>query len=319
MAAWVATRCHLPNGQARRLVRRGRELRHLPACAGAWLEGAVTGAQVDAIAALRRPATEEALARDEALLVDQARRLRFESFTRVTAYWEQFADPDGTEATEEERRSRRDAYLASSFGGMWLGQVTLDPVAGSIVSGELERLEGGLFESDWREAGDAFGREPTPGELARTPSQRRADALVEMATRSRTAPSDGKRPAPLFSVLVDYPTAAGRICELADGTVVSPGALVAWLDRALLERAVFGPEGRVEVGVTTRLFTGATRRAIELRDRQCTHPYCDRPPSECEIDHIVPYSLGGPTTQANGRLLCGFHNRLRTQRPPPDG
>jgi hypothetical protein len=118
-------------------------------------------------------------------------------------------------------------------------------------------------------------------------------------------------------VLVDFPTAAGRICELADGSVVSPGSLVPWLDRAHLERAVVGPEGRVEVGVTTRLFTGATRRAIELRDRECTHPYCDRSPSECEADHIIPYSAGGPTTQANGRLLCGFHNRLRNQRPPP--
>jgi hypothetical protein len=316
-ASWLATRCHLPTGQARRLVRRGRELRHLPVCAEAWCDGAISAAHVDTIAALRRPATEEALARDEAMLVGQATRLRFESFTRATAYWEQFADPDGTEAGAEERRGRRDAYLAASFDGMWLGKITLDPLAGSIVSGELERLEEGLFASDWAQARDVLGREPTTGDLARTPGQRRADALVEMATRSRTTPADGKRPAPLFSVLVDFPTAAGRICELADGSVVSPGSLVPWLDRAHLERAVFGPDGRVEVGVTTRLFTGATRRAIELRDRECTHPYCDRSPSECEADHIIPYSAGGPTTQANGRLLCGFHNRLRNQRPPP--
>ena len=35
------------------------------------------------------------------------------------------------------------------------------------------------------------------------------------------------------------------------------------------------------------------------------------------IDHIVPYSEGGPTTQDNGSLLCAFHNRLRNIRPPP--
>jgi hypothetical protein len=33
----------------------------------------------------------------------------------------------------------------------------------------------------------------------------------------------------------------------------------------------------------------------------------------------VPYAEGGPTTQENGRLLCGFHNRLRSQWPKPDG
>jgi 5-methylcytosine-specific restriction endonuclease McrA len=73
------------------------------------------------------------------------------------------------------------------------------------------------------------------------------------------------------------------------------------------------------VGTTTRLFTGATRRAIEVRDRECTHPYCDQRLEDCEVDHIVPYAAGGPTTQENGRLLCPFHNRLRSQPPGPDG
>ena len=63
-----------------------------------------------------------------------------------------------------------------------------------------------------------------------------------------------------------------------------------------------------------RLFTGGTRRAIELRDRICTHPYCYEPAENCQADHIEPYAVGGPTTQENGRLLCGFHNRLRNQR-----
>jgi 5-methylcytosine-specific restriction endonuclease McrA len=91
------------------------------------------------------------------------------------------------------------------------------------------------------------------------------------------------------------------------------------LDEAYIERAVYRPDNRVEVSETTRLFTGATRRAIELRDRQCTHPYCDLPASACQADHIIPYTEDGPTTQENGRLLCGFHNRLRNGRPPPPG
>ncbi len=316
-AAWLATRCRLPKDHARRLVRRGRELRHLPVCAEAWSDGAITAAHVDVISGLRRRSTEDALARDEAMLVGQARTLRYESFTRALAYWEQLADPDGVEKDYEERRNRRDVYLESSFGGMWLGKITLDPISGAIVADELERLERQWFEADWAEARTVLGREPTVAELSRTSSQRRADALVEMATRSRTAPADGRRPAPLFSVLVGYETIHGRTCELARGTVVSPGSLIAWLDEAYLERVVFEPGRRVEISPMARLFTGATRHAIELRDRECTHPYCDRAAADCEVDHIVPYAAGGPTTQENGRLLCPFHNKLRNQRPPP--
>jgi hypothetical protein len=275
---------------------------------------------VDVLIGLSRPVTEDALARDEEVLVGEACTLRHDQFVRLAAYWEQLADPDGAEAEGRARVDHRDAYLVQTMDKMWLGQLTLDDLSGTIVAGELNRLEHTLFEADWAEAKETLGREPTVDQLARTSGQRRADALVEMATRSKTAPADGRRPAPLFTVLVDFETTiCGRICELAQGAVVTPGSLLPWLDRAYLERAVFGPQGRVQVGTTARLFTGATRRAIELRDRGCTHPYCQDPVGACEVDHIVPYARGGPTTQENGRLLCGFHNRLRNQRPPPDG
>ncbi len=315
--AWLTARCRLPRSQARAQVRRGRALRHLPACARAWVDGDITGAQVDVIAALRDEGTEDALARDEGMLVAQARSLRYDLFVRAAAYWKQLADPDGTDHDAERCRAGRDVYLANSFEGMWLGKMSLDPISGSIVSTELRRLEQELFDADWADAGAVLGREPLVGELARTPGQRRADALVEMATRSRTAPRGGRRPEPLFTVLVGYETLFGRICELADGTVVAPGALVGHLERADLERAVFTPPRRVEISARTRLFAGATRRAIEVRDRECAHPTCDVPAPACQVDHIQPFAAGGPTTQENGRLLCGFHNRLRNQRPPP--
>jgi Domain of unknown function (DUF222)/HNH endonuclease len=318
-AAWLTTRCRLSGSEARRQVRRGRRLAHLPVCAGAWARGDLTSAQVDVMIGLSREVTEKALSRDEELLVGEACTLRHDQFVRVAAYWEQLADPDGTEAEALAQADRRDVYLAQSLDKMWLGAMTLDPTSGATVAGELNRLEHALFEADWAEANAALGREPRAEELARTSAQRRSDALVEMATRSKTAPAGGRRPAPLFTVLVGYETLHGRILELAGGSVLSPGSLLPWLDEAYLERAVFRPGGRVEVGATTRLFTGATRRAIELRDRECAHPYCDQRLEDCEVDHIVPYAAGGPTTQENGRLLCGFHNRLRSQPPGPDG
>jgi hypothetical protein len=121
-------------------------------------------------------------------------------------------------------------------------------------------------------------------------------------------------------VFVGYETMHGRICELANGTVLSAGALIPWLDQTYIERAVFGLDNRVEVSKTARLFTGATRRAILLRDRQCTHPYCEESGDNCEVDHTTEYDIGGETTQEGGRLLCGFHNRLKeTQRRARSG
>ncbi len=140
-AGWLAVRCRLPKSRARAMLRRGRSLRHLPECARAWAGGDITAAQVDVIAGLRSDATAEALARDEEMLVGQASTMRYSSFTRAAAYWKHFADPDGVEADDEKRRKARDVYLESSFGGMWLGKMTLDPISGSIVGTELERLE----------------------------------------------------------------------------------------------------------------------------------------------------------------------------------
>ena len=68
--------------------------------------------------------------------------------------------------------------------------------------------------------------------------------------------------------------------------MLAPSALTPWMDSAYFERALFSLGNRVDVSVRARLFSGGTRRAIELRDRICTHPYCYEPAERCEGDHI---------------------------------
>jgi hypothetical protein len=317
--AWVDTRCHLPRRDARRALRLGKALAQMPLADEAWANGDIGAAQVEVLVRLRSVRTEEAFARDEEILVDQAKRLKFAPFHAAASYWDQLADPDGAGATDMARRARRDVYVTRGVDGMWHGEIKLDPISGAIVSGELARLERLLFEADWARAKDELGREPKVSELWRTSPQRRADAMEEMATRSAATPADAQRPRPLFSIMVGWETLHGRICQLADGLVLSPDSLLSWLASAEFERAVFAPGKRVEVSVRSRLFKGATRRAIELRDHHCTHPYCDLSADRCQIDHVIAWERGGPTTQENGRVLCGYHNRLRNQgREPPD-
>jgi 5-methylcytosine-specific restriction protein A len=108
-----------------------------------------------------------------------------------------------------------------------------------------------------------------------------------------------------------------KVCELASGTVVTAGQLVPYLGRCQIERIVFdGPSRVIDVGIK-RFFGGALRRAIEVRDGYCQHESgCDEPASRCEVDHIVPYSHGGSTSQGNGQLLCSKHNRGKGARSP---
>ena len=72
-----------PVAAAKRRVRLGRTLRHLPAVARAWRDGAIGTDQARAIASARRHRTEAAMARDEEMLVAQAEELGFEDFYRV--------------------------------------------------------------------------------------------------------------------------------------------------------------------------------------------------------------------------------------------
>lgn len=67
---------------------------------------------------------------------------------------------------------------------------------------------------------------------------------------------------------------------------------------------------------------------IRCRDLTCRFPGCDKPAEFCDIDHTVPYGLGGPTHASNLKLMCRKHHLLKTfwcgtngwhDRQQPDG
>lgn len=319
-AAWLAWRQRIPIQVARQRLRHARALRDLPEVEAAWADGDIDRSHLTTLLGVCTARTQAAFTDEHGVLLDAARVQGFVDFKRTCDRWERIVDPDGAEQGAAERRAARELHLAQSFGGMWFGQLTLDPVSGVIVEGTLSGIERTLFEQDWAQATDRLGRDPLVGELARTPAQRRADALVEMATLARTAPTDGRRPAPLFTVVVGYETFAGPTLELFNRTVLSPGEVVEHLPTAYVERVVFDSPSRViDVGATRRFYRGALRRAIEVRDRTCFHPSCDETPQRPQIDHKVPASHGGPTTQTNGWLACGFHNLWRNTHPDHTG
>ena len=318
-ASWMARHLRLPTAVARQRLRHARAVRSLPAVESAWRNGDIDRSHVTTLLGVRTVRTAEAFDRVHEGLVDTARHEPFDTFKACCDRFEQLADPDGAEQKADEGRAARELHFSQTLGGMWLTKGTYDPVSGDIVATTLRMVEQELFEAEWAEAKARLGREPMIFELPRTPAQRRADALVEICIRARSVPAGARRPAPLFTVVVGYETFVGPVLELFNRTVITPGTAASHLTEAEVERIVFDTPSRViDVGEQRRFFTGATRRAVEVRDRECFDDGCDAPPEQLQVDHIHEASKGGPTTQHNGRLACGFHNRRRNSYPDED-
>ena len=147
--------------------------------------------------------------------------------------------------------------------------------------------------------------EPYPGPpLARPPHR-------------RPLPAWWGAPDPLGA---DYSTLrADTMCELEDQTLLAPSQALALGLAGLCRRIVFGPDGHIlDFGQARDTFTGPLREAITIRDRFCTDPGCRVPGRHCHIDHVIPRSRGGPTSERNGRCACSGGNHLKGALPPED-
>ena len=153
-ASWVSVETRVPREGRRPTHQAGEGLEPAADCAAAWARGEINAAHVDRIMRAWNPRTEDALDRDEEMLLDQAKTLLSCTSAKAADCWEQMADPDGTEEAAEAKGTRRDVYLVPSVDGMYFGRMTLDPISGDdlqqragtlsgpAVRGGLERGEG---------------------------------------------------------------------------------------------------------------------------------------------------------------------------------
>lgn len=293
--------------EARRIVRRARKIRAMPATADEWSAGQIGTDLVDRLAAARVERRAGLFDRDERHLLAQTDGLLFADAEKVLRYWAQHADAelghDGTPPPPPTGLTH-----ATTIDGIVTGTFTLDPIGGAEVVEAIRRIERDIRVAD-KQAG-----------VVRSYAERKAAALVEMAKRALAAPADARRPEPLIVILAGDESLA-RVCELATGTVIHPGTVVPHLGAADVQTIVFDDADHPIRTSPQRSFRGALRRAIQARDRRCQHASgCDEPITRCDVDHVVPHADGGPTDIDNGRLLCTTHNRhadLDDRRPPP--
>jgi hypothetical protein len=319
LGSFAAWQLPIPAETARAYARCSRQLRTMPMAATSFADGEITVDHVRVLAACHATNPEK-FAEAEELLVGFALRFDFHDFTVAAKYWRNLADPDGSLDDAERRFLARRAHVGPASDGMILVDAQLDPVAGSIFLEMFRKLKRELFLLDWEAAKAIYGDDVSFDKLARTDAQRGADALELMAKRCAMVDgevADKHGPRPLITVLCGEETLA-NLCETEQGTILDPHELLPLLKDADVERIVFDTPSRVvDVGERQRFFTGATRRAVEVRDRECDHPSCHEPVTDADIDHILEYGKDGLTVQANGRVLCKWHHRWRHRPHPP--
>ena len=103
---------------------------------------------------------------------------------------------------------------------------------------------------------------------------------------------------------------AAGVCTLDTGGQISAAEARRLACRAGIIPIVLDSRSVIlDAGTRTRFHSEPMRIAMGVCDGGCTAQGCDVPPSMCHAHHDLPFSLGGATSVANGRLLCGHHHR----------
>lgn len=289
---------------AKRELRRARLLGRMTHTRDAVVAGRLSMDHVDLFVQYAAGARFELFLEHEELLVEQCAACElFDDARRIMQYWALLADDELGREPAGTGPSKLYASRSHTTGHLLLDG-HLDVVDAEIVDTELRRLIRDLRLED-KAAG-----------VVRTLAELRAAALVRMATRSINATGVSARP--LFQVIIGDQTAR-RLCELASGHVLTPEQLAGHIDDAVMESFLFDGPTTVIATSRRRTFTGALRRAVQVRDRRCQHQsVCPTPAVDGDVDHRTPAARGGPTSQFNGRSLCTPHNRQEALRDHAD-
>lgn len=312
-AAWLAHNSEVSRGRAGaelRVAKRLRTMEHLAAASEAGELGAEkVAALTHAVDRDHNGALAGLFARDEAQLVDAAKALNVDQTRAAVRYWRHCADDVTATADPQAQYDAMGLRLVRGFDGMFDLSGRLDPVSGEMLTNRLDEVAEQLYNAERATLAE--------GETGRTPSQRRADALIELLSRAPSATSDEDDPhRALPLLLIDVPLEAledrsGKPATLPDGTPVAFETISRLACEAGIA-AILTRAGRLTTDLGRASYTPnrGQRRALAKRDRGCVFPGCDRPAGWCDTHHLWPWEHGGPTALWNLGLLCRYHHHL---------
>ena len=297
--SWAARICGMSRNLASDRLCVGKHLESMPETSAALASGQIGYQAASAICHLRDQLGDRWDPANEAEMVDNARRFSVENLRLCCRHARHVADPDGFDRDTEGDFERRWLNVSPMLDGMHSVDGVLDPVTGAAFRAALDSL--------------ALWRGP---EDRRNHGQRTADALAEMLehhlNEGRLPRRKGVRPhVTLTTSLQGLKGEVGvQAAELELGIPISGKTVERLACDCTMSRVLMADSVVVDVGRATRIISPATRRALQVRDRGCRWPGCDRPVGWSTPHHIEFWSRGGSTDLDNLVLLCHFHHRL---------
>jgi hypothetical protein len=298
--AWLKEVGRMSGGAAADRVRVAEKLDQLPTMSSALRQGDISFGQAAVIARAAEDVGAEAASKLAELAIAAAARL---GPGELRQYTDRLQCELNREAFEKDRRKafeRRRCDIGQAPDGMF------------DLDGRFSADDGALIHR----AIDALVGEPAADDQ-RTPRQRRADAVAEMARRALAGGGDlglgGERAqlvvvAPLSTLRREAGAPPGEI----DWQFPVPAETLRRLscDSTLVPAVVDDHGDPLHLGRAVRTMPPAVRRALALKYKGCGFPSCVRPLAWCDGHHIKHWADGGETSKDNGVPLCGHHHRL---------
>jgi Domain of unknown function (DUF222) len=298
VVAWIRNNCRMSGTSAADRLCVGKELESLPHIAQALASGEIGYQSVAVLCHLREQLEDKRDLFVEEEMLDMARLHSVAELRLLCRYARYAADPDGFCRDEEENFTRRRLHISAMADGMHVIDGILDPVGGAAVRTALEALATSGANDE------------------RKPSQRMADALVEL---THHALDSGRLPKkrgvkPHVSLTTTLATLKGELGAPAVDVELSLPVSGKTLERfacdCTMSRVLLADSQVIDVGRATRIVSGPARRALKVRDKGCRFPGCDRPISWTSPHHIEFWGRGGSTNVPDLVSVCYFHHRL---------
>ena len=297
---WIRLNCHMTGPAAADRVKVGEQLAKLPESIQAMHAGDIGFTH---IAFMSR--TADALSRsdtagsfDEAMLIEQARENSAGKFFHICRHARHAADPEGYAAEEVEHVENRSLKVTRWQDGSFLLSGVLDPVGGAALRTALGPLARRAGKDDRRDR-----------------ERRMGDAIVDVcmhALDTGLVPQHGSQRTHL-QVTTSLETLMGLsgapAAELEFSLPISAKAVERLACDCSVTRILLGSDSMViDVGRARRVISGSQRKALNVRDRGCVWPGCDRPASWTSGHHLAHWIRGGPSDLPNLCLLCYRHH-----------
>jgi Domain of unknown function (DUF222)/HNH endonuclease len=298
-AEWLSRETKCGVGDAIGMLETAERLSECPQVEEKVRAGELTGAQAHALAKAVSvdPAAESRLLKVAG--TDGLKKLK-ETCREV-----ELSGGDAEARYQKTHRERSLRHWTDQAGAFCLaGRLT--PDAGAKVLGALAPFEKAAFDqarSDGR-------REPHEAY--------RADALVGLCEASLSGQTGAtKTRKPSFTVLVDLAALLrgkaepGETCEIPGVGSFPVSRLYDLAPEAVWHLLVTDGKDIRAYASATRTIPTMLRVALAARDRECVRPGCNQTQG-LEIDHVLPFADGGPTSLTNNARLCPHDHRLKT-------